>query len=532
MTAALTLELLEGPALPKRRWPLYARFGIGRAEGCDLQLGEPTISRSHALIEKDDDGWSLRDRGSLLGTHLNELPLKANQPAALRIGDVIGIGPWRFRVAPSAAVAAPVARNDSEAGTRISVMQEFGNLPEQRLELLLRYATEIATAKDENALADCAAEFALLGSGYARAAVLWRDGEDLRVASLRPETSRKDAFRFSRSLVASAENGELAILNPASGDDLARSQIDLSLRRALCAPLVLDGHAEAFLYLDSDRPANSRNADAPTFCHALSRLAALALANLQRIASERERATMTADAERAREVQGRLLPAASATIGNFSYALHLQPGEHVAGDIVDVFALAEGCVAVLLGDVSGTGLGAGLVMASVQSFLRAELPHHRDPALAMQRLNAHLCVQMAQGRFVTLWLGVFDPALAHCQFVDAGHGHALRVSGDKAVALSARGGIPLGIDRDARFEAESLTLAADEGLLLYSDGVIEQTSPTGDAFGLDGLSAALRDVTGPEKIVTGALRALREHALDTPPDDDTTLLAFGWRLPL
>jgi serine phosphatase RsbU (regulator of sigma subunit) len=168
------------------------------------------------------------------------------------------------------------------------------------------------------------------------------------------------------------------------------------------------------------------------------------------------------------------LPDDREPIGDVRCALHLHPGRTVAGDIADVFALSDGGVAALLGDVSGAGLGAGLVMASVPSFLRAELSHHNDPARAVARLNEHLHAQASRGCFVTLWLGLFDPANRACRFVDPGHGHAILLrAGRDAEPISTRGDIPLGIEGNAVFHAESLALARDELLLLYSDGVTE-----------------------------------------------------------
>jgi sigma-B regulation protein RsbU (phosphoserine phosphatase) len=403
-----------------------------------------------------------------------------------------------------------------------------GNLAEQRLELLLRYAGEVAAASDEFALAEILAEHALLGSGYARATVLWRDDSDLLVRCQRPSVSAELAqtWRYSRPLVFSAESGDIAHL--AADDVEADIQNNGSrVQPALCAPLMLDGRAQAFLYLDSERPGVRRNADAPSFCHALARLAALALANLQRVVSEREHATLSADLERAREVQSRLLPDPAGRFGALSYALRLHPGRVVAGDVIDVFELADGRFAAALGDVSGAGLGAGLVMASVQSFLRAGLAYDGDPARVMSLLNAHLCAQASGGRFVTLWLGVFDADARHCQFVDAGHGHALRILHGRVQTLSMHGSIPLGIDAEASFVAESLSLAAEEILFLYSDGVLEQRGSEGGEFGRDRLSRAIAPAADPLSAVTYAWAALDEHVADGPLDDDATLLALA-----
>lgn len=521
MPIALELELIDGPPLAQRRWRLSHPLTIGRAESCALILPAPDISRRHAVIEDAADGWTLRDCGSHLGTRLNELPLDAGMRAALHGGDVIAIGPWRLRLC---AGEAPASGDEAEPPFTVDHGVPPGTLAEQRLELLLRCAGEVAAAGDEQTLADLLAETALLGSGYRRAAVLWRDESGFALRSLRPVAEAGSApVRFDHALIASAETGEMARLDPAPAHAARPFQC------ALCAPLLLDGHVAALLYLDSDRPSRRDHADAPTFCQALARLAALALANLRRLDSERERAALAADIERAREVQRRLLPDDRAPIGGVSCALHLQPGRSVAGDIADVIALPNGGAAALLGDVSGAGLGAGLVMASVQSFLRAELAHHDDPARAIARLNAHLRLQAHRGQFVTLWLGVFESTTRRCRFVDAGHGHALLLRpGRDATPIATRGDIPLGIDADARFHAETLQLRADDLVLLYSDGLIEQRDPRGEPFGRARLAAALRGSAEPHAAIACALTEWHAHAAGAAADDDTTLLAIGW----
>lgn len=526
MNPALELERIEGPMLATGRWRIAHPFRIGRAEGNEIELSEPSISRRHVSIESDSEGWVLRDCGSLLGSRLNELPIAAGTAVALRAGDVIGIGPWRFRV--NAVVASAAEEDNPESPAHISLVRAAGSLAEQRLELLLRYAGEVAAAPDAQILAEIVAEHALLGSGYSRAAVIWRDGEHYRVRCRRPAPLAGTApWKFNASLLKSASNGEIARLDsevPSGGGAVPAAG---KLRRALCAPLMLDGYAQAFLYLDADRPAMRRNADAPSFCHALARLGALALANLHRLDSERERASLSADLERARDVQNRLLPAPVGRFGALDYALRLHPGRVVAGDIVDVFALAEGRIAAVLGDVSGAGFGAGLVMASVQSFLRAGFAHDDDPARVIRQLNAHLCSQSSAGRFVTLWLGVFEADGSRCRFVDAGHGHAVRMRAGVVDSLEIAGGIPLGIDAEAPFEAEQLQLDGGDVLLLYSDGVVEQRSRDGDAFGHSGLFAALAAAASPEQAVDASWTALRAHAQGAAPDDDATLLALA-----
>lgn len=501
----LELNQLAGPSLPTRRWRLVDGLAIGRGPANGLVLPDPAVSREHALIRADGAHWSLIDRHSRLGTRLNGLALAPGAPADLHVGDVVGLGPWRFRV--DVVEAARDAVCDADAS---------GSLAEQRLELLLGCAAEIAAAGDEQALSDVLAEHALAGSGFARAAVLWREDDGrLHARSLR--TLGSDPERFERELERIA----------AGLDEAAAPGDAASAARMLAAPLAIDGHDVAWLYLDSSRPGRHRQADAPTFVQALTRLAALALANLRRVDAARRHAMLAADLERARDVQRRLLPDARPAAG-LRHALHLQPGRTVAGDIADVFELPGGKVAALLGDVAGAGLGAGLVMASVQSFMRAELSHHDDPARASARLNAHLCAQSGRGRFTTLWLGIFEPALRRCRFVDAGHGLALRLHpAREATPIVAHGNIPLGINADALFHAETLQLEPGEFVLLHSDGLVERRAPDGSAFGRERLVHALRGAATPAQAIARALCALDAHVVDAAADDDTTLLALA-----
>ena len=213
----LELNQLAGPPLPTRRWRLVDGLAIGRGPANGLVLPDPAVSREHALIRADGAHWSLLDRHSRLGTRLNGLVLAPGAPADLHVGDVVGLGPWRFRI--DVVESAPL--RDAEPS---------GSLAEQRLELLLGCAAEIAAAGDEQALSDVLAEHALAGSGFARAAVLWREDDGrLRARSLR--TLGSDPERFERELERIAIELETVV---APGDASPA-------RRMLAAPLTIDG---------------------------------------------------------------------------------------------------------------------------------------------------------------------------------------------------------------------------------------------------------------------------------------------------
>ncbi|HRQ64425.1 MAG TPA: SpoIIE family protein phosphatase [Xanthomonadaceae bacterium] len=520
------LEVLAGPALGKKCIALTGVLAIGRGPDNDLILPKRAVARQHALIETRRDGsvW-LTDLGSRGGTVRNRRALAARQPVRLDVGDVIGIGPWRFMLDTDAESRHPVALDEPAHGdTVVAAADAHGALAAQRLKLLLDFAARQVEVASIAILLELLADYALAGSGYRRSVIVARPvhGQP-RVLCQRPAPAPGDApVRLSATLLKAAEGQDMAVLEAPSRDRLKRSLLDAELKRALCVALPGDCDPPLFLYLDTDFMDAEAQADAPALCHALTRLVGPALRAIEQRDSEQRRIALEAELDIAREIQARIAPASHGAHGELGYALLVQPGGAVAGDLADVFALPDGSLAVLLGDVSGTGLGAGLLMASVQAYLRAAMEFDADPAAVLTRLNAHLLRQASGGRFVTLWLGVFS-AEGRGYYVDAGHSHALRF-GHGVEALNSRGGIPLGVVPESNYQSEAIELAPGDGLLLYSDGVIEQENVGEQPFGKLGVLHAIDLDQPPAPMLLRIVDALDEHRAGAPVEDDVALL--------
>ena len=157
----------------------------------------------------------------------------------------------------------------------------------------------------------------------------------------------------------------------------------------------------------------------------MARLAGLALANLRRVQLEQRQHQLETEVRAARLAQELITPAESGRVGGLHYAARVRPGSLVAGDLFDVVALEDGRVATLIGDVCGEGIGASVIMAATQSHVRALLARGADPADAVGHVNRYLSAHTAPGKFVSLWLGVFDLERGELTYVDAGHGHWL-----------------------------------------------------------------------------------------------------------
>jgi sigma-B regulation protein RsbU (phosphoserine phosphatase) len=166
--------------------------------------------------------------------------------------------------------------------------------------------------------------------------------------------------------------------------------------------------------------------DAAGFAIGLSRLAALAWANLRRVEAELRSAAMEAELSAAGRMQGLLLPPREGAHGPFRYAGQSRPGRYVGGDFFDVIALTDDRLAVAVGDVSGKGVEAAVLIIASQGFLHAALHEHGDPGRAVTELNRYVFPRCPAGKFITLWIGVLDRTTMTMQAVDAGHGAGYR----------------------------------------------------------------------------------------------------------
>jgi serine phosphatase RsbU (regulator of sigma subunit) len=507
----LIFEQVGGPTLDVGPLKLDRRLLLGRSPECDLILPDVSVSRRHAVIDSRGPQLYLRDLDSRAGSYINDHKV-SGVPAPLNLHDRVRIGPYRFRLR---SVGGQVARA-SRAGRDTPFATQMATpilAAEQRLELIVEFAACAAIAGDLDELLAGTLEFAQRGLN-ARVVALFSATEPLLAA---------------RTLPAECKVGlpDEHLLDLAARGGVVPGR-DASDRPTLTAALRLDSEAEWFLHACFDQDDQRLKLEAPEYLHALARLAALSQGDLQRRSIENRVERLQADLESARDVQRRILPADRGRCGSINYALHLHPGRLVSGDLVDVITLPGGRTAVVLGDVAGAGVGAGFLMAGVQAWLHAVLSETGDAARAAHATNAYVA-RVGGGRFVTCWIGVFDPLQRRIEVIDAGHGHVRLVDHlGSCTDPELRGSIPLGVDPLAAFVVEHLQLPNQSRLVLYSDGVVEQRSPTGQIFGALLLDAILNRSRSPVQDVSALLEGLQLHAGGQPPADDATLLSVAW----
>ncbi len=501
---------------------------IGRIAASTICLLDGTVSRRHASIIHRGQAWFLMDHGSTSGTFINGVRQGADEPTPIGDGDLVQIGPWTFRVCVGERSGSRVRTiDDSTAShTRVESVRSVPAPSDRRLDLLMSCIGSFNEASDEEALATVALRTALDGSGYVRGAVLRRINEqdDVEVVISVDESGGKgDALSFSRTLVARAGAGETVLLSREGMGEMGQSVAELNIHSALCVPIRLGDSVPAFLYLDARGSEGRVRSLATGFCETVARAYGMSLAELKRRELEHRQRVIHAELEAAHEVQRMILPTGEGRAGSIAYALRVVPGVFVAGDMFDIIDLGEAGVAVVLGDVAGHGVGSALMMALTQSQVHAQIRLHRDPAKALEAANEYVASHLPAGRFVSAWIGVFAPS-GLVRFVDAGHGHWM-VAGEDGVRSGSEfdGGIPVGVDPEARYDVETLQLRPGDRVILYTDGLTEQCDGSGEQFGLERLVACVSRTGAPLDDVKDVFASVRRFSGGTVFEDDATI---------
>jgi sigma-B regulation protein RsbU (phosphoserine phosphatase) len=520
---------------------------LGRGESCVLRLPADAdkVSRQHARFTRRDAGWRLADLGSRWGTFLNGVKLAPQRDVSLGEGDLLRIAPWTFHFSTFGVPQRGLLAED-DTGTHGTMIRSYVQgddraarpLAEDLLTLLLESAAAIHAADTELALAEALIDAARRGTGLSNAAVLRpldAAGRLEVIAARYGSSASNTAPGFSRSLLAAASQGVVAELSGNAGGDISQSIVQMGITAAICVPLMLGGAVAAYLYLDSR--GGVPNVAAPrtgaaAFCLAMGRMAGLALANLKRVEIEKRQAEIEFDLSAAAKAQKWIFPQRVTKCGGLTCTGESRAGAYVGGDFFDVVPLDEHRVAVALGDVSGHGVAASVLMTAAQGFLHAALRYNPDVALAVTDLNRFVCPRRVPASFLTLWVGVFDVGQQQLTYVNAGHGYALLARADGTFTMLDGGeDFPIGFDDDSTYASVTEPLPVAGRALVISDGIIEQTNSGPDAlreqFGLKGAKAALAAATQGDAIAA-IFDAVVKHAQTSSLQDDATAVMIEW----
>jgi phosphoserine phosphatase RsbU/P len=256
---------------------------------------------------------------------------------------------------------------------------------------------------------------------------------------------------------------------------------------------------------------------------------AFAAMNLLVLLEVFDRLSLKRDLEVAREIQLAMLPDGTWAAPGVEASGLTRPANTVGGDFYDILPQPDGRVIIALGDVAGKASPAALLMALFLAMLRTLVDEHDNPAELVRRLNIQVSKHAPPSRFITLFLGLFDPRTGELEYVNAGQTPPLLLRASGAVDKLSTGGIALAMFEQSTYQSGHTRLDPGDALVMYSDGITEAEAPNGQMFEEIGLEAAVRAVPGVSAAVLGraVFAAVDHYRQGERLADDLTVLVLS-----
>lgn len=545
----------------------HDRTVIGRSpDQCQVVLGLNGVSRRHAEVYRQGDGYFVADLKSRNMTKVNDVKLVPGADRRLSGGDRISICDVEFVFHPvepgeerrdrevvivsdgEAFDVPPLHTLDASRSTAIASMVK----PEVKLRAILEITRDLSTELKIDKVAPRVLE---------SLAQLFPQAERLFLVLVDPATKRlvrkatkvrqgrgrinfnstipedEAPMQMSRSLVNHVLGQKKAVLSQDAGADkdlpTSASIADLKIRSVMCVPMVTpDGQAVGIIQLDTSDRKQFHQEDLDVLA-AVACQAAISIQNAQLHESLLERERVDRDLKLAEQIQKRFLPQEVPAIDGYEFFAHYEPAYEVGGDYYDFVPLSHGRLAMALGDVSGKGVAAALMMAKFSGDTRYCMLTENAPGPAAAELNTMLLSAGIEEKFITLSLSVLDAKTGVLTFASAGHLPILvrRADGRVEELGEEIAGFPLGIMPDVEYKQAQVTLAPGDVAVIYSDGVTDARSVKDELYDCRDDRRLLRRLAetagGAEAVGKAILQAVREHALGHVQADDITLICFG-----
>ncbi len=505
---------------------------LGRDPTCDVVIAEATVSRRHARIFWDGNELAVEDLNSSGGTFLNGLKV---QRAVLRPGDVLRLGPrTEFLIeeeAPSSTLGLAVQKEGEEQGGV------------KHLQVLLDVARALnaATVLDEvlEIVLQAAVRLTKADRGYV---VLVESSSKRSALAVYPRGLAESAWG-ERSTLLDRAIRERRTLQTGGSVDLSTSMVGRGVGMAVAAPLLVArrpiGPSADASFIATVEAIGGILVERQTAGAAFSREelgvfeslasdAAVAVDSARLYREAREKAKIEHEMELARTIQSALLKEPP-VVSFAEISAYSQPARSVGGDLYFSVMREDGSLGIALGDVSGKGVAAALIMAMMQGLLGMLNDIGRPLEEFPVQLNRTLQQYNPGNRFLTLATGVLTPA-GEFTLVNAGHCPVAVVRRDGKVELINSHGPVLGLLPFARWGSGTVTLAPGDMVVLYSDGIAESFAPNGDEFGTEGVEKSVAALAGRDAktVAQGLLEAAAAFRQGREAEDDVTILAMRY----
>jgi sigma-B regulation protein RsbU (phosphoserine phosphatase) len=526
---------------------------IGRAQSNDATIADPNCSSRHATIERTGAGFVIRDAGSKNGTFVNGRRIDC--PVGLSPGDEITLGsttmtfdrPRMPRVmmvdSPSSATDASavvpfraILEKTSATDPRTSALAAPADLKEENriLQVMFQVSEALVAHKPLQELLEDIMDLIAENIPMDQCVIMLRGDAspalETRAARIQGQWGGSREIQVSRTIVDMAYERHLSVLlSDAAADPRVAgnmSIIEKGIHSALCVPIGDDEEVIGVLYADRHaRLEPFKDADLRLIT-LLANTAAVRIQQARQVAALIGAARVQKDLETAAAIQRDFLPQSLPPCEGYGMAARAVPCLQVGGDYYDLVSLDAKRIGLAVADVSGKGVGAALLMASLRAWLRAELLHGTGLAALAEKLNDFTHESSDIHSFITFFFAELDKETGGLRFINAGHNPALVFGRDGRVRELPATGLCLGMFAGRSYEIGTGEVGPGEILVLYTDGITESRNSAEKEFGVDGLGAAVRDKRDKDApaILDAVFSRLAEFTACAEPFDDRTLV--------
>lgn len=506
------------------------RITLGRSARNDLCIEDPFASRLHAEVRKKGDSYWISDLGSANGTLLNEVRMTA--PALLRDGDVIRIGETviefndradttktkgRTQILlaethlPAEGEVTIAAHRNSQANllttidsSHQSVLAHTMHQPSSQLiaqqddtlAIISRVSVTLLSpmSLDETLqqVLDCVFQAIPADRGYV---MLLEPPEGKKNAPLelvckaqkvRGGGAGSAEVSLSRSITEQVlQQGKSTLTSDAQQDPRFQANQSIMLggiRSIMAVPLAIEGRVLGMVYVDSPLHTNRFTKRDLELLTLIAGVAAIRIENVRLLDVQVEQKRLANELAVASEIQLRLHPAAPPNIPGYDLMGVSFPCYEVGGDYFDFIEKRDGRFVITLGDVSGKGTGAALLMSSIHAAVRAQCTTRLSPSEIVSEINQYIYDNTPSNRYVTLFYSELDPRTHQLTYINGGHNSPLLVRASGEVSGLDIGGFPVGITPFGDYHEGLVQLDPGDVLVIYSDGVTESQNEAGDEF--------------------------------------------------
>lgn len=513
---------------------------IGRSKDNVLEIPDKNMSRRHTVIERRDDGtYVVTDCNSSNGTLVNEERMISTQ---LYDGDWVECGQTRIQFLSPDSAPRPALKNPNDRPITNEFNEktaEFGVVLGQREDLrkLLAINKELNREHELRPLLeriiDSAIELMAAERGYL---ILYDHGEmKVEIArGLSKDESRRSGPAVSKQICNEVMDKGQAILTTNAVQDSTygrfQSVVGLGIHSVLCVPFKIKETVLGVIYLDNDRVGAFSEMDVELL-EAFSDQAAVAIDNARLIRVMKQKERLEQEMHTAAEIQAKLLPRKLPVVPGLQLAGKMKPAKDVGGDYYDFVPLSDGTLLICIGDVSGKGVPAGLIMASARSMIRSLAPRIESTRELIGALNELLSDDLDMDMFMSLLVLRYDPENGSLKYTGAGHEHLIIYRAERGDCDAVKaGGVVLGVtsDIDKYLSEDEIQLSKGDMIILYTDGITEAFDKNKDQYQLERLleSSTLHAKSDADQCLDAIFGEVMDYIGRAPQSDDITLVTL------